>query len=271
MQSSGRCVFLRDMTAVHNFSKAEIKRLAIQKRQSGEYYDVREKYPADNFRSAIDRFCELAYGFRGCRRVLDIGSGEGLLPALMKMLGHEVFAVDLFDRRQNPVYRQHQIPVQVCNIETDPLPFADDFFDAVSCCQALEHFTHSHLPPVLEMKRVLRPGGLLEIDVPNAVSFRNRSRMLRGKHITWDYKDAYLYQKPIVYKGREYYPHRHNREFTRAELELLLTEAGFRDVEVRFLKSRRYRVGWERWAAIGTALKDTIPSLRKSLMAFGRK
>jgi len=31
---------------------------------------------------------------------------------------------------------------------------------------------------------VLRPGGIAEVDVPNAASFRNRSRMLRGKHIT---------------------------------------------------------------------------------------
>lgn len=95
--------------------------------------------------------------------------------------------------------------------------------------------------------------------------------MLRGKHITYDYKKHYLYETPIVYKGREYYPNRHNREFTLAELELLLSEAGFRDIDARHLKSRRYREGLEQVKNIGTALKDAVPTLRKSLIAFARK
>jgi len=111
---------------------------------------------------------------------------------------------------------------------------------------------------------------LIEIDVPNAVSFRNRSRMLRGKHITYDYEQCYLDAQPIVYKGREYYPDRHNREFTAKELELLLTRAGFSEVDVQGLKSRRYRTGFEAIKSIGTALKDAVPGLRKSLIAFAK-
>jgi hypothetical protein len=68
-----------------------------------------------------------------------------------------------------------------------------------------------------------------------------------------------------------FYPLRHNREFTRKELEILLKAAGFRDIEVSFLKSRRYRTGWRRFVSLGTALKDALPSLRKSLIAFARK
>lgn len=259
------------MPPVHNLSKAEIRRFALQKRAGGEFYDRSQAHVEDNFRGSIDRFCDIAVAFRDCPRVLDIGSGDGLLLALLKMLGHEVEAVDITDRRQSEVYIRHAIPFQFCNIEAEPLPFAAESIDAACCCQVLEHFTHSHLPPVLEMKRVLRPGGLLEIDVPNAVAYRNRSRMLRGKHITYDYQEHYLHAQPMLIGGREYYPNRHNREFTRDELELLLREAGFREVDVRFLKSRRHREGLERIKTIGTALKDAIPSLRKSLIAFARK
>lgn len=52
--------------------------------------------------------------------------------------------------------------------QADPIPFDDGYFDAISCCQTFEHFTHSHLPPLLEMKRKLAPGRIIEIDVPNA-------------------------------------------------------------------------------------------------------
>ena len=259
------------MCAVHNLTKSQIKKFAVQKRTAGQFFNIEEQDLDDTFRGSIDRFCDIALAFRDSPRVLDAGSGNGLLLALLKMLGHEVYAIDLFDNSTADVYVRHNIPFQICNIEADSLPFESDFFDAVSCCQALEHFTHSHLPPVMEMRRVLKGGGVIELDVPNATGFRNRSRMLRGKHITYDYKKHYLYEKPVIYKGREYYPGRHNREFTRAELELLLSEAGFREIDVRFLKSRRYRTGLESLKSIGTALKDAIPPLRKSLIAFARK
>ncbi len=256
---------------VHTLTRTEIKRFALEKRADGEYYDISQPHLEDNFRGSIDRFCDIAFAFRASPSVLDVGAGDGLLLALLKMLGHDAHAVDLRDRQDDPVYQHHKIPFQICNVEADPLPFPDGTFDALSCCQALEHFTHSHLPPLLEMKRVLKDGGLIEVDVPNVASFRNRSRMLRGKNITYDYRMHYLLEEAIVYKSREYYPDRHNREFTRAELALLLSEAGFREIDAQFLKSRRYRPGLEGIKSIGTALKDAIPSLRKSLIAFGRK
>ena len=256
---------------VHHLSKRQIKHFALEKRANGEYFNRSQAHLEDQFCGSIDRFCDIAFAFRNALKVLDAGSGDGLLLALLKMLGHEVFSVDLFDHTQDQIYKQHQIPFLVCNIEADPLPFEANFFDAVSCCQAFEHFTHSHLQPILEMKRVLKPGGMIEIDVPNAAGYRNRSRMLRGKHITYDYKEHYLYAKPVLYKGREYYPARHNREFTLAELELLLCEAGFTNLDARFLKSRRHREGFEQIKSLGTALKDAVPPLRKSLMIFGTK
>ena len=95
--------------------------------------------------------------------------------------------------------------------------------------------------------------------------------MLRGKNITYDYREHYLHAKPLLYQGHSFYPLRHNREFTRDELRLLLEEAQFRDIEVEFLKSRRHRVGFERVRNAGTIVRDAIPSLRKSLIAFARK
>jgi hypothetical protein len=95
--------------------------------------------------------------------------------------------------------------------------------------------------------------------------------MLRGQNITYDYAEHYLYAEPILYRDRSFYPLRHNREFTRAELILLLSESGFHNIHVTFLKSRRWRTGLQQLQSIATALKDLVPSFRKSLIGWATK
>jgi SAM-dependent methyltransferase len=259
------------LSNVHELTKSEIKKFAVQKRDSGQFFDRSAPHLEDNFIGSIDRFCDIAVAFRAHQKVLDAGSGDGLLLALLKMLGHTVYAVDFVDHTDDPTYIKHSIPFWVCNLEADTIPFETGSMDAVSCCQALEHFTHSPLPVIQEFRRVLRAGGLLEIDVPNVASYRNRSRLLRGKHITYDYEKHYLDADPIPYKGREYYPNRHNREFTAKELDLLLRRGGFADVRVDFLKSLRYREGLAGLISFGTMIKNLVPGMRKSLIAFAKK
>jgi SAM-dependent methyltransferase len=253
-------------------NRSDFLRLAVRLRDEGLLFKRGNPELEDLFKGSIDRFCKIAVRLGGAKRVLDVGSGQGLLLSFLTELGHECHALDVKDQPSNyqDTYGKG-IVFQLCNVEADAIPYPDESFDAVVCCQVLEHFSHSPLPAVREMKRVLRPGGVLEVDVPNVASFRNRVRLLRGKHITYDYAEHYLHATPILYKGMSYYPLRHNREFTKGELELLLQSSGFQKYEVSFLKSRRYREGIQRVKSVGTAMKDMIPSFRKSLIAFAYK
>jgi len=258
---------------LHNLNKKQIYRLALSLRSSGKLYNRNDPDLEDVFKGSIDRFCDIALRLRTSKKILDVGSGHGMLLSLLCELGHECSALDVADYtvKYPEIYRHKPIQFQLCNIEVDPLPFPDDCFDAVVCCQVLEHFSHSHLKAMQEIHRVLKNGGIVEVDVPNAVSFLNRSRMLRGRNITYDYEKHYLYARPVSYKGMSFYPERHNREFTRDELRILLESSNFRNIEVMFLKSRRHREGLEKIRTVGTMLKDAIPSLRKSLIAFAEK
>ena len=254
-------------------SKRDVLRLAVRLRDEGRLFRRGDAQLEDVFQGSIDRFCDIAVALRNAHRVLDVGAGHGLLLSFLTELGHECHALDVQDQptAHPDIYGVKPIAFHLCNVEVDAIPYPDEAFDAVVCCQVLEHFSHSHLPAMKEIYRVLRPGGIVEVDVPNAVSFRNRSRMLRGKHITYDYEEHYLYATPILYKGMSFYPRRHNREFTRSDLDTLLRAAMFREVDVRFLQSRRYREGLDRIRSIGTAVKDLVPSFRKSLIAFAVK
>lgn len=269
-----------DITSKERSSRRELFTRALDLRSKGLLYDLNDLGLDNVFHGSVDRFVEIAFQLQGRKHILDAGAGHGILVAFLAALGHQCQAIDHEDMRLRfPIAyggsQSHDgrttIHFSVCNIEVDPLPFDDMVFDAVVCCQVLEHFTHSHLPAMREMHRVLVPGGLIEIDVPNAVSFRNRSRILRGHNITYDYAEHYLHAKPILHRNLSFYPLRHNREFTRAELILLLSEAGFSNIDVQFLRSRRWRTGFARIQSIATALKDLLPSFRKSLIGWGVK
>jgi ubiquinone/menaquinone biosynthesis C-methylase UbiE len=254
-------------------TRREYFKEALQLAKAGKLTDLSNRSRDETFRGGLHRFSRVAYEVRNRKKVLDIGPGDGLLLSLLNELGHECYAIDWTDLhlKDNPeVYLKKGIVFKKCMVEIDPIPYPDNFFDALTCCQVLEHFTHSHLHAIREMYRVLRPGGIVEIDVPNAVDFRSRWRVLRGKHITWDYEKEYLYKKPIIYGKMSFYD-RHNREFTKKEVEILLRAGGFEEVRVSFLRAARYRTGIQRIRSIGSMIRDLVPSFRKSIIGTGIK
>jgi len=62
----------------------------------------------------------------------------------------------------------------------DPLPFEDNFFDAIICIAVMEH-VYDVFSLVEEMYRVLKPGGYVVAEVPNIAYFKNRLALLLGR------------------------------------------------------------------------------------------
>ncbi|MBI3410533.1 MAG: methyltransferase domain-containing protein [Planctomycetes bacterium] len=106
------------------------------------------------------------------------------------------------------------VPTHHFNVEKDPFPFADAEFDVVLFCEILEHLLENPLQPLLEIGRVLKPGGVLILTTPNVARLENIARLLAGENIY----DPYSAYGPYG---------RHNREYTMTELKRLLGHAGF--------------------------------------------
>ena len=60
------------------------------------------------------------------------------------------------------------IKLKLVNLETDPIPHKDNFFDVVFSKSVLEHFYKPELL-VKEMHRVLKPGGTIITLCPDCI------------------------------------------------------------------------------------------------------
>jgi SAM-dependent methyltransferase len=92
------------------------------------------------------------------RRVLDLGAGTGLFTDRLVEAGHDVVAVDVSAGMLDQLRaRLPQVRVEVGGAEA--LPLADASVDAVVAGQAAHWFDPE--PAAAELRRVLRPGGVI--------------------------------------------------------------------------------------------------------------
>ncbi len=94
-------------------------------------------------------------------KILDAGVGLGGL--LKNMTEFDRYGVDV-----SLPYLKHvkALGVNVAMAKLEELPYVDSSFDAVICCDVLEHVFQLDLV-VEELMRVLKPNGLLIVRVPN--------------------------------------------------------------------------------------------------------
>jgi SAM-dependent methyltransferase len=107
----------------------------------------------------------------GAHRVLELGCGTGNDAARLAGAGFDVVAIDGSAEAIATASRHPGVDFRIADM-TEPLPFADDAFDAVMSNVALHMFGDAETRAVFaEIARVLRPGGLLLFHV-NADSDR---------------------------------------------------------------------------------------------------
>lgn len=127
----------------------------------------------------------------------------------------------------------HDFHFKIFNVERDPFPYEDGAFDAVLCCELIEHLIIDPSHMLREIHRVLRPEGHLLITTPNVLRIESMVRMIKGLNPGYPYSGYGVYG-------------RHNREYTPKELDQLLRMHNL--IPVKIVVEDFYEHSfWHRW------------------------
>jgi SAM-dependent methyltransferase len=100
-------------------------------------------------------------------RVLDLGCGPGWYTWALSRLGSlELVAIDT-DSGRLQALAELQTGAELVTADASRLPFDDASFDRVLMSEVLEH-VEDDAAALAEIRRVLRPGGVLALSVPHA-------------------------------------------------------------------------------------------------------
>jgi ubiquinone/menaquinone biosynthesis C-methylase UbiE len=100
-------------------------------------------------------------------RSLDVGCGAGELTAELARRGLDVYAVDFSPEMIAQVEGRKLEGVHTVVADVDALPFDDGTFDCIAALGVLP-WVHSPVHTLLELARVLRPGGYAVVTSDNA-------------------------------------------------------------------------------------------------------
>jgi 2-polyprenyl-6-hydroxyphenyl methylase/3-demethylubiquinone-9 3-methyltransferase len=165
------------------------------------------------FRRLLDEV--LKFNYRGMQ-ALDVGCGGGILAEEFASIGFRVTGIDPSERSLGTAKRHAQsmgLSIQYQQATGESIPFADNTYPVVYCCDVLEHVRD--LPKVIgEIYRVTKPGGVFLFDTLNRTFI---SKLVAIK--IWQEWKSTAFMPPRLHEWRMF--------IRPEELKGLLVRAGF--------------------------------------------
>ena len=153
-------------------------------------------------------------------KLLEVGPGQlRLWKQIEKLHKFEMFGCDLNYPNELIVY---------CNLNKDNLPYNNEFFDYVICCEVIEHI-HNPWSLLSEIRRVMKTEGRLIITTPNVSKIYDRIYYL-VKGVLPSFEQTKFTSEM-----------QHINPINIQELMLILHENGFRIGTIRYNVTKKYQ------------------------------
>ena len=128
-------------------------------RASEDYAKYRDIYPEEFYQKLVDRgLCVNG------QKVLDLGTGTGVLPRNMYAYGADWTGCDISENQILQAKRLSEeagMNIDYYALPTEEVDFPDNTFDVITACQCFWYFDHKKVMP--KLARMLKPGGRLVI------------------------------------------------------------------------------------------------------------
>lgn len=158
-------------------------------------------------------------------KLLEIGVWEGLTTKEYKeVFGGQIYGIDMNLEIMNSAM-PYLDEAKACDLNSDEIPWPENTFDVVICTEIIEHvFDTDRL--LIEINRVLKPGGKLIISTPNLSSILNKIFIVMGMQplATEVSCRKSNYGNPF---RKSLSPSGHIRDFTFAAFKEIVTTNGF--------------------------------------------
>ncbi len=173
--------------------------------------------------------------------VLDIASGEGYGSNLIKNVAIKVYGVDISEeaiQHSKEKYNRENLEFKIGS--TSKIPLGDSSVEVVISFETLEHHDE-HNEMMNEIKRVLKPGGILLISSPEKINYskRNAGNPFHIKELELaefstllksNFKNVKIYDQRLVY-GSIISPHHNSIGFSFFDGDYNAIENTIQDVD----------------------------------------
>jgi 2-polyprenyl-6-hydroxyphenyl methylase/3-demethylubiquinone-9 3-methyltransferase len=173
----------------------------------------KREVPADDIR--LTAIVAALPQVRGAR-ILDVGCGKGRFAARLAERGARVVGVDISEAMLTAAEGLTRV-----RAASRRLPFADASFDCAMAVEVLEHLP-SVEATLAELRRVVRPGGVIAIVDKNAGSLNADRPWLPNVALKWldEYRGRWMYPRGGLVHERWFWPSRLRRQLQRSFVDV---------------------------------------------------
>jgi SAM-dependent methyltransferase len=180
----------------------------------GDYLDLHRRRFDDTL-ALLSRHDGAADGKH--RKLLDVGIFPGFMAAMAQERGYDIWGIA--NEEMTPEFRDfaatRDFKLAELDVETDPFPFGDEFFDTVLCTEIIEHMHRNPFALIEKCFRALKPGGCFLLSTPNLARLPVISGLISEQS----------YMSPLEGPIDESFPvnkcYTHCREYTMPELHYM--------------------------------------------------